>query len=205
MYLPDSDKPYTGQVFTNYSSGEKEYQGRYENGLLVQYSYLNKDGSIKEPVNAETLIERGGNLFEMNGQKPYTGEFFQLYPNGNRQFSGLLKGGKRYGLQTIWYENGNKKSEGIVKDGKRNGLWTWYFEDGRKALESHHKDGKWEGLRTSWYQNGQKQLEGTWKEDKEDGLHIEWYENGQKEREVTFKDGKEISKEQWNEDGSVKE
>ena len=47
MYSPDSDKPYTGEVFINYSTGEKLYQGTYENGLLVQYSYLNKDGSVK--------------------------------------------------------------------------------------------------------------------------------------------------------------
>ena len=32
MYLPDSDKPYTGEVFTNYDTGEKLYQGTYENG-----------------------------------------------------------------------------------------------------------------------------------------------------------------------------
>ena len=55
-----------------YDTGEKEYQGTYENGLLIEYSYLNKDGSVKEPVNGETLIDRGGLLYEVNGQKPYT-------------------------------------------------------------------------------------------------------------------------------------
>ena len=69
MYLPDSDSPYTGEVFTNYDTGEKEYQGTYENGLLVSYSYLHKDGSVKEPVNGENQIDRGGLLYETNGQK----------------------------------------------------------------------------------------------------------------------------------------
>ena len=38
-----------------------------------------------------------------------------------------------------------------------------------------------------------------------DDLFTYWYENGQKESEITFKNGEEISKKQWNEDGSVKE
>ena len=137
MYLPDSDSPYSGEVFTNYSSGEKEYQGTYENGLLVTYSYLNKDGSVKEPVNMETLIDRGGNLFEINGQKPYTGDVFELYDNGNRKLSGKLKGG--------------------IKDGK----WTEWYENGQKKYERTYKDGKMDGLSTEWYDNGQKKWEGT--------------------------------------------
>ena len=38
-----------------------------------------------------------------------------------------------------------------------------------------------------------------------DGLHTEWYENGQKKYEGTIKDDELISKNEWNEDGSVKE
>ena len=106
MYLPDSDSPYSGEVFTNYSTGEKEYQGTYENGLLIEYSYLHKDGSVKEPVNGENLIDRGGLLYETNGQKPYTGEVFELYDDGGRKHSGLLKGGEKDGLWTFWNENG---------------------------------------------------------------------------------------------------
>ena len=51
IYPPDSDKPYTGEVFTNYDTGEKLYQGTYENGLLIEYSYLKKDGSIKPQIS----------------------------------------------------------------------------------------------------------------------------------------------------------
>ena len=168
MYLPNSEKPYTGEVFTNYPIGEKLYQGTYEDGLLVQYSYLNKDGSVKEPVNIETLIDRGGNLYDINGQKPYTGDIFGLYSNGNKKLSGSLKGGKIDGLTTYWYENGQKKSEGTSKDGEPDGLYT------------------------EWYENGQKSIEGTYKGVDEsmdpikDGLWTEWYENGLKEKEVTY-------------------
>ncbi len=141
MYLPNSEKPYTGEVFTNYPIGEKLYQGTYEYGLLVQYSYLNKDGSVKEPVNIETLIDRGGNLYDINGQKPYTGDIFGLYSNGNKKLSGSLKGGKIDGLTTYWYENGQKSIEGTYKgvdesmDPIKDGLWTEWYENGLKEKE----------------------------------------------------------------------
>ena len=51
MYLPDSDKPYICEIFDNYSTGKKEYQGRYKIGLLVEYAYLNRDGSVKKLIN----------------------------------------------------------------------------------------------------------------------------------------------------------
>jgi hypothetical protein len=95
MYQPNSDAPYSGEVFTNYSSGEKEYQGIYENGLLVEYSYLNKDGSMKEPVDGKTLIYKGGLWYEKNKQKPYTGDVFELYKGGDKKYTGILKGGKK--------------------------------------------------------------------------------------------------------------
>jgi hypothetical protein len=107
MYLPDSDKPYTGEVFTNYSTGEKEYQGTYENGLLVQYSYLNKDGNERVPVNGENLIDRGGLLYETNGQKPYTGDVFELFDNGKKYYNGSIRGGKKFGEWTYFTKFGD--------------------------------------------------------------------------------------------------
>ena len=178
MYLPDSDSPYSGEVFTNYSSGEKEYQGTYENGLLVTYSYLNKDGSVKEPVNMETLIDRGGNLFEINGQKPYTGDVFELYDNGNRKLSGILKGGKLDKEWIEWYSNGQMMSKKNYIDGIKN------------------------GNSVMWYENGQKKYERTYKDGKEDGLWTGWYENGQKKYEGTYKDGNQISSKCWDEEGN---
>ena len=201
MYITDSDKPYTGEVFTNYSTGEKEYQGTYENGLLIQYSYLNKDGSIKEPVNIETLIDRGGNLFEINGQKPYTGDIFELYPNGNKKLSGSLKGGKfdgelieyysngqmlikemyvggvKNGSYNSWFENGQKESEETFKGGKQDGLWIRWNSDGVKIEEKTYKEGKrWNGRWTDNFRGSKqiKQIE-SYKDGKKDGLWTEWY------------------------------
>ena len=143
MYLPDSDSPYSGEVFTNYDTGEKEYQGIYENGLLVEYSYLNKDGSVKEPINYETtLVERKSVYYTKDTNKPYSGPVFSLYEvGGQKKSEGNLKDGGKNGLWTDWYENGQKGDEGTYKDGKLDGLWTYWDENGQKKSEITYKDG----------------------------------------------------------------
>ncbi|MDB9854081.1 hypothetical protein OAC91_02475 [Candidatus Marinimicrobia bacterium] len=139
MYTPDSDKPYTGEVFTNYDTGEKSYQGTYENGLLVQYSYLNKDGSVKEPVNGENLIERSGLLYTVNGQKPYTGEVFELHDNGNKKLDGYYKDGLMNGDWVGWSENGQKEWEGSF-DGSKvlEKIKFSYDDNGQKLTEDYY-------------------------------------------------------------------
>jgi antitoxin component YwqK of YwqJK toxin-antitoxin module len=154
MYLPNSAKPYTGEVFTNYSTGEKFYQGTYDNGLLIQYSYLNKDGSVKEPINFDLLITRGELLYEVNGQKPYTGDVFGLHNNGNRSRSGSLKGGKLHDEWIEWYENGQMLIKEMYVGGLKNGSYNSWFENGQKWTEGTFKNGKEVGLVTRWYENG---------------------------------------------------
>ncbi|MBT5761106.1 MAG: toxin-antitoxin system YwqK family antitoxin, partial [Candidatus Marinimicrobia bacterium] len=225
MYLPDSNEPYNGEVFTNYSSGEKEYQGTYENGLLVSYSYLNKDGSVKEPVNMETLIDRGGNLFEINGQKPYTGDVFELYDNGNRKLSGILKGGKLVS-RTEWdyYKNGQKHEEWTYKKGVLDGLYVIWYKNGQKQYQVEYIDGKeidsfdtWNedgeimvkngtGLNIWFHENGQKSVKTTFINGKKDGPSTQWYEDGQIKSEETYKDGvKDGLVTWWYENGQMEQ
>ena len=150
MYLPnteggpkrESDTPYSGEVFTNYDSGEKLYTARYQNGLLIDYSYLNKDGSLKNPVNGETLIERRRLFYEPNGQEPYSGEVFTLHDNGNRKISTRLKNGKYDGLYTEFYENGEKKHKVTYKYGKKHGKHIMWYDNGKIKFDKTYNNGK---------------------------------------------------------------
>ena len=217
MYLPDSDSPYSGEVFINYSTGEKLYQGTYENGLLIEYSYLNKDGSVKEPINyKETLNERDGVFYTKDTNKPYSGQVFSLYDDGKKKEEGIFKDGKKEGLWTSWYENGQKWFEKNYKDGKDDELWTyWDKNDGKmyngkfintndKEIDTDSLNGRYFGyydgieLFNVNYKDGKKGLETIWyesgqkKEERDkygEGYWTTWYENGQKFRELTYKDG----------------
>ena len=79
MYLPDSDKPYIGEIFNNYSTGEKEYQGRYKIGLLVEYAYLNRDGSVKKLINYKGVMVGTDSVYYIkDANKTYSGPVFTL-------------------------------------------------------------------------------------------------------------------------------
>ena len=79
MYLPDSDKPYIGEIFNNYSTGEKEYQGRYKIGLLVEYAYLNRDGSVKKLINYKGVMVGTDSVYYIKvTNKTYSGPVFTL-------------------------------------------------------------------------------------------------------------------------------
>jgi TolA-binding protein len=216
MFSPDSDKPYTGEVFINYSTGEKLYQGTYKDGLLINYSYLNEDGSVKEPINYETtLIDRDGVFYTKDTNKLYSGPVFSLndkglnkresilqdgemttytdfewYENGQKEYEQTHKNGIFDGPFTLWYENGQKNVQKTFKDGKLDGLTTGWYENGQKEYEQTHKNGIFDGPFTLWYENGQKAKEGNLKDGKEDGLFTEWFENGQKKVEETYKNGR---------------
>jgi|TARA_Y100000310_G_scaffold313453_1_gene361841 protein-export membrane protein SecD len=179
MYLLDSDTPYTGEVYFNYDTGEKEYQGTYENGLLIEYSYINKDGTVKEPINVETtLVERDGIYYTKDTNKPYSGSVFSLFSDGKKREEGTYKNGQEDGKWTKWYENGKKFSEIIFKDGKQDGKWVEWYENGQKEEEGTYKDGKQDGLWTYYRKDGSNEKEGYF----ENGLktHKWWYwdENG---------------------------
>jgi antitoxin component YwqK of YwqJK toxin-antitoxin module len=225
MYLPESETPYSGEVFTNYDTGEKLYTGRYENGLLIEYSYLKKDGSVKEPINyEETLNEIDEVFYTKDTNKPYSGQVFSLYDDGKELTGGTLKDGKRDGVWTSWHKNGQKWTEGTFKNGEM-GLYTIWYENGKKKVEITYKYGKeierleWTyyengiflietfkngemGLYTIWYGSGRKKIEGTYKDGKKDGLWTEWDGEGQKISEITYKDGIFTSntsdQEDWN-------
>ena len=193
MFSPDSDKPYNGRVFINYSTGEKAYSGTYKNGLLINHSYFDKDGDVKKPINYETsLVEeynryRNSNVFWNKNRYPlpskkYSGPVFSLNYKGLKKRESILQNGIMISFtQFQWYDNGQKKTEINFK---------------------HERE---DGLSTEWYDNGQKKYEVIFKKGYEDGLCTEWYENGLKKIERTFKDGEIINIiGRWNEDGSVR-
>ena len=138
-------------------------------------------GCSSDPIDVDKLVERGGLLYEVNSDKPYSGPAFSLYENGQKEEEGTLKDGKLDEKWTKWYMNGQKEEEGTYKDGKPDGKWIRWYENGQKIREGTYKNGEPDGLTTTWYENGQKWLEGT------------------------YKNGVLITAECWDEDGNEKD
>ncbi len=101
-----------------------------------------------------------------------------------------------------YHKNGQLEYEGNFKDGKREGLWKYYYSTGQLEWEGNFKDGKEEGLFKIYYENGQLMMEGNYKDGKREGLSKEYYKNGQLKWEGNFKDEELISKKCWDEKGN---
>ena len=104
-------------------------------------------------IDVDKLVERGGLLYEVNSDKPYSGPVFSLYENGQKGGEGTLKDGELDGKWTDWYDNGQKWNEGTYKDGKQDGKVTLWYENGQKQSELTIKDGKQIEL-TEWDEDG---------------------------------------------------
>ncbi len=234
FYTKDSNKPYSGLVFSIHSNGFYSEQGTLEDGkkhgLWIQnyensklyieenYNYGVKNGSFKK-------YDRNGEELEisnyLNGQ--YHGECKFIFPHFREEYSGNYINGKRDGeWKLINKDNINRDTweyiptiytykNGIEIPSERNDYhpfndsFTEFYENGQKKFEGTYKDGRLDGLVNKWYDNGQKKFEGTYKDGKEDGLVDKWYDNGQKNSEGTYKDGKEDGLwTHWSPDGKNK-
>ena len=105
VYLPQSDKPYSGDVSKLDNFGKTLLKGTHKNGKkdgLWTWWYENG-----EKKNEGTF---------KNGQE--NGLHRWWYENGQKSKEGTYKDGKQVELVTSWYENGQKGKEGTFKDGE---------------------------------------------------------------------------------------
>ena len=92
IYSPNSNKPYTGDIYSIYVNGKKKLEGKYNNGI--------KDGLwIEWYKNGQKMEEE----IYKNGEED--GKWTWWYKNGQKKEEGIFKGGKKDGLFTRWYEN----------------------------------------------------------------------------------------------------
>jgi antitoxin component YwqK of YwqJK toxin-antitoxin module len=129
FYTKDTNKPYSGQVFSLYDDGKKKKEGTLKDGKMITYKH------IEWFDNGQKEWERT----YKDGKKD--GLITVWYGNGQKEEEGTYKGGKFDGLLTIWYQNGQKKSEMNWKDGTQDGLSTDWYENGQKKFEWNYKDG----------------------------------------------------------------
>ena len=113
-------------------------------------------------VNENELEERESIFYLKGSDTPYTGKYYSLHPNGQKEVEGHYKDGKTHGPMVFWHKNGQKGWEGNWKNNKEEGLWVDFDENGKKEAEYNYKDGKFEGLWTTWHENGQKKSEVNW-------------------------------------------
>jgi antitoxin component YwqK of YwqJK toxin-antitoxin module len=180
FYLPNTEKPYSGENICVYlSNGQYYSQGEMKKGLRHgTWTFWYENGQKWYEGNYKEGIEIGEG-----------GSIITRYENGQIKSEENYKDGKLDGKSIEWYENGQIKLEGNYKDDKSVGKVTMWHENGQKKVEANYKDGKKDGIWTTWYENGQKMSEENYKDGELDGKQTKWYKNGHLESERTYKDG----------------
>ncbi len=172
--------------------------------LTVLVTVLAVAGCGKKVVEGDKTVERGGLLYEINSETPFTGIVIGKYQNGQKKFEVGYRDGKEEGKTTCWHMNGQKSYEVEYRSGKEEGKRTGWHENGQKAEEVEFRNGERDGKVIFWYENGQKKAETEFRDGKLEGKSTLWYENGQKKSEFEVRDGQEVSSTEWDENGNVK-
>ena len=204
FYLPNQQKPYSGENLCVYlSNGQYYSQGKIKDGLRDgTWTYWNENGQKKSVATyKDNQIERQKNY--QNGalinETQYT-----YYENGQIKAELSHKDGKAHGKMTTWFENGKKRGESNYKEDKKDGKFTHWYSTGAIKSESNYKNDKLYGKFIWWHENGQKYLEVNNKDDKLDGKETYWFENGQIQSVNNYKDGKRNGKQtSWYENGQI--
>jgi antitoxin component YwqK of YwqJK toxin-antitoxin module len=117
FYTNDTNKPYSGSVFSLYGDGKKKDEGTLKDGKMIRKTewrwYVN--GQREFEVTYKDEKEDGLGT--------------EWYEKGQKKSELTYKNGVFDGLGTVWYENGQKQFEGIHKDGKPISSKEWN-EDG---------------------------------------------------------------------------
>ena len=158
FYTKDTDKPYSGPVFSLHKDGRKHWEGTLKDGK--------RDGKWwKEYENGKKDVQ----IIYKDGKRH--GLYNQWRENGQKWSEKKYKVGVPDGIHTWWYSNGQMREEGTFKDGEKDGKWTEWSggeADGYVVPLPYHKS--FEGT----YKKGEL-IEGTYWDENGDVIEDEFY------------------------------
>ena len=93
--------------------------------------------ALSAEANAEALS--GNQIFEKDGisysiitNEPYDGSVINFFSNGQLDYKGSFKNGKKEGIWVGYYLDGQLRFKGRYKNGKRHGRWESKTKYGQK-------------------------------------------------------------------------
>jgi len=128
-YQINSDKPYTGSVFSYHDNGQVKTSGIYKKGLkggLFEEFYEN--GQLLSSVN-----------YFMGGKEGVENIYFE---NGNIHFINNYKNNLLTGVKETYFENGQLKLRENYENGEFEEKIIRYDEDGNEVLILIYEDGQ---------------------------------------------------------------
>ncbi|HEY0262855.1 MAG TPA: hypothetical protein VGB95_07495 [Chitinophagales bacterium] len=143
--------------------------------------------------NSYSIHLKNLNGIFMNGQKPFTGITFSLFPNTSdtAQIS-CFKNGKENGLWQQFYANGKKKQQRYFLDGIKVKTDSAWWENGQLQFVCKFENGEYEGELKEWNAQGVLIREMHYKKGYEEGAQKQFYDNGKVRSNYIMRNGKRI-------------
>ena len=158
LFEKNSDKPFSGIIFGNYSDNTKSFILNVKDGKLhgkveswfkngqKQYELEYQDGLLNG--DCQEWYENGSLRFKSLFIKNFPeGKFEMINDQGKSKFQVNYLGGKKNGQYLEWLPDGSKKVEGNFESDLRTGKWMFYDDKGSKKLEGEYtqnlRSGKW--------------------------------------------------------------
>jgi len=146
----------------------------------------------------------GGQIANIVVYASFTGVWRQWNKNSSLSSEAGYHFGRLHGKEKLFYDNGKLLSISNYEYGIKEGLSTTFDENGIKIMDVNYHNGTMNGNANDWSKSGKKVGVVTYIEGKPDGITETWFDNGNRKFKSIYSKGKLISKEEWNEDGSIK-
>jgi antitoxin component YwqK of YwqJK toxin-antitoxin module len=127
-----------GRIITYGYDGAVQQIRTYDRGVLLSYTYLDKNGKELPPIQ----LGKGENSFTV------------FYQNGNKAVEQTRFNGKIHGKYTEYYSDGKVMTEGNYYYGEENGPYLQYHPNGNKKVEENYKYGELDGVSSEYHLNG---------------------------------------------------
>jgi uncharacterized protein len=135
-----------GEYKTYADDGSLMYVRYYDYGVLLGYSYLDKEGKMLPMIELEKASGKFESFYQ-NGNKSFEGEYengrlnghaLSYYPDGKISDDENYEFGDFVGVQKYYYKNGNIESENNYFSDAFDGWQKYYYEDGKLKREEYY-------------------------------------------------------------------
>lgn len=129
----------TGEMRYYSDDGSLQIVRYYQDGNLMGYSYLDKDGKLVPMIKLEHA----------------SGKVMAYYQNGNKSLEGEFENGKMNGHVVEYYPDGKIAEDENYVFGDYDGVQKYYYHNGNLHKELNYYSDELDGASKIYYENGQ--------------------------------------------------
>ena len=85
-----------------------------------------------DALSGKQIVEKDGISYSILSNEPYDGAVINFFSNGQLDYKGSFKDGKKEGIWVGYYLDGQLRFKGRYKNGKRHGRWETKTKYGQK-------------------------------------------------------------------------